>query len=157
MAEIKNETMPDVFDCMFTRPYAEDDYLLNDYIDRIIHEVSWKMFEDQEEICHMISESNPPKLKANVIDYMRIIIRNKLSWVTSYIIGRILIGYRMGNIDLGDAGEEWLREQFTNEEYEKFEAAMRKYIYNDYAKYLGKEKANEYFNRIGRPEYIIEE
>ena len=39
-----------IYDSIYTRPYAEEDELLNDYVDRILHNVTWKLFEDQQNI-----------------------------------------------------------------------------------------------------------
>lgn len=145
----------EVFDCIYTRPYAKDDALLNDFVDDIIHHVSWKMFENQEEICYMISEKNPPMLKDNVIDYMRQVINSELGWwLRDYIICRMLISYRMSNVDLGEEGEWYLRDSLGDESWNEFNDAANQYIWNDYVKYLGKDKAKAYFEKINRPEFI---
>lgn len=147
----------EMFDCSFTRPYAEDGYTLNDYVDRLLKDVSWNLWHRQEEMCYMITEKNPPMLKENAIDIMREVIRPKFSWIMNYIICRILIEYRMGNIDLGDEAEFYLREQFDDEEWKDLNEAINKHIWNEYSKNLGIEQAKEYFIRIGHPEYIKEE
>lgn len=144
----------EVFDCIYTRPYAGDDALLNDSVENIIRRVSWKMFENQEEICHMISEKNPPMLKDNVIDYMRQTINSELSWVRDYIICRILISYRMSNVDLGEEGERYLRDSLGEEVWDKFTDAANQHVWDDYVKYLGEDEAKLYFERINRPEFI---
>jgi len=147
----------EMFDCSFTRPYAEDGYTLNDYVDRLLRDVSWDLWHRQEEMCYMATEKNPPMLKENAIDIMREVIRPKFSWIMNYIICRILIEYRMSNIDLGDEAEFYLREEFDDEEWKDLNEAINKHIWNEYSKSLGIEKAKEYFIRIGRPEYIKEE
>ena len=63
--------MDQIFDCIFTRPYADDDYSVNELIDDFTIRLSRKMFDCQEEICYMIDEKNPPMLKDNVIEFMQ--------------------------------------------------------------------------------------
>lgn len=147
----------EVFDCIYTRPYAEDDALLNDFVDNIFRRVSWKMFENQEQICYMISEKNPPMLKDNAIEYMRAAINSELSWLRNYIICRMLISYRMSNVDLGEECEWYLHDELGKENWEDFTQKINKYIWNDYAKYLGEDGAKKYFEKINRLEYIPEE
>lgn len=145
-----------VYDCSYTRPFADDDALLNDFIDSLAHRLSWKMFEHQNEICFNISEKNPPMLKDNVIEFMRTAINNELGFVREYIICRMLISYRMSNVDLGDEAEWYLRESFDDETWAELNEALNKYVWDDYCKYLSPEKAKEYFMKINRPEFIME-
>jgi hypothetical protein len=154
---MKNDELVEIFDCLDTRPFAEDDALLNDYIDRVMHYVSWDLFRHQEDVCHMISEKNPPMLKDNIIEYMSSVVNRELGWLRGYIMARILITYRLSNVDLGEEGEWWLRDRMGDESYFDFEKAARKFIYKDYAKFLGEEKADEYFRKIGREDYILKE
>ena len=156
MAKIKTNEMKDVFDCIFTRPFAEDDYLLNDFVDNLTHSLSWYMFKHQEEICYMISEKNPPMLKDNVIERMQNYLNTEFGWIRNYIICRMLISYRMANVDLGEEGEWYLREEFNDEEWDQLNDALNKYVWNDYCKYLGPDKAREHFEKINRPEFIQE-
>ena len=146
----------EVFDCIYTRPYAEDDYLLNDFIEELLLHLSWKMFEHQEEICYTIAEKNPPMLKDNVIEFMRQAINNELGWVRDYIICRMLISYRLSNVDLGEEAEWYLKESL-GDEWDNFDKKVNEYIWNDYVKFLGVAKAKEHFEKINRPEYIPEE
>lgn len=144
----------EIFDCIYTRPYAENDALLNDYVDEIRRRVSWRLFERQEDICFMVSERNPPMLKDGAVDIIEAECHKELNWLVDYIVNRMLISYRLSNIDLGEEGEDELRWNLGDEEYEDFEKAAREYIYRDYVKFLGTEKTNLYFEKIGRPEYI---
>lgn len=146
--------MNEVFDCIFTRPYAEDDFTLNEFVDDLTRRLSWKMFDHQEEVCFNISEKNPPMLKENVITYMQNVLNTELGWVRNYIICRMLIAYRMGNVDLGEEGEWYLREEFDEEGWADFNKTMNDYVWRDYAQFLGEEKTKEYFMRINRPEFI---
>lgn len=144
----------EVFECMYTRPYAEDDALLNDFVNDLIRRLSWEMFTHQEEICYTIAEKNPPMLKDNVIDHMRTVINNELGWVRDYVICRMLISYRLSNIDLGEEAELYLRDSLGEEEWAKFEEAAKKFIWDDYVKFGGVKGAKDYFTRIDRTEYI---
>ena len=154
---MKFDKMVDVFDCIYTRPYADNEVTLNEEIDRIIKNLSWKMFEDQQKICYNITEKNPPMLKDNVIDYMRQQINLDFSWIREYIICKMLISYRLSNVDLGDEATYYLKKVFDEEEWTELNEAINRYIWNDYSSMIGKEKAIEYFNRINRPEYIYKE
>lgn len=154
---MKISEMKDVFDCIYTRPYAEDDALLNDEIDRIFGAVSWHMFEDQNQICYNISEKNPPMLKDNVIEHMRILINHELDWIRDYIICKMLISYRLGNVDLGDEATWYLKEAFSEDEWKELNDAINHYIWKDYSTGLGKDEAIKHFIRINRPEYIFVE
>jgi hypothetical protein len=148
------EDMNQVFDCIFTRPYADDTLLANELVDRLTFLLSKEMFKHQEEVCYMISEKNPPMLKDNVIEYMQNCLNTKFGWIRNYIICRMLISYRMSNVDLGESGERYLREEFTEEEWEEFNQAMNRYVWDDYCKFFGPEKTKEHFEKINRPEFI---
>ena len=154
---MKLDEMKDVFDCIYTRPYADDDVTLNTEINRIFRTVHWHMFEDQNQICYNITEKNPPMLKDNVIDYLRRQINKELCWIRDYIICRMLIAYRLSNVDLGEEATWYLREAFDDETWEKLNDAINRHIWEDYSKNLGEEKAIEYFTRINRPEFIFKE
>lgn len=145
----------DAVDCLYTRPCAEDDYPLNAYVDNLIHRVSMGMFKQQEEICYMISEKNPPMLKDNAIDRMINIIDTEFGWLRHYIVIHMLLTYRASNVDIGLEGEYLLEEEF-GDQYDEINQALRKYVYNEYKHFLGEEGANEYFTRIGREDWIIE-
>ena len=146
-----------IYDSIYTRPYAEEDELLNDYVDRILHNVTWKLFEDQRNICYMINEKNPPMLKDNFIEVATRYIENEFGWLREYLLIRLLIEYRLSNLDLGEENEEWLKDRLGEEEYEDFEKIAKEYIYKDYVKMLGQEEADLYFEKIGRlEEYKME-
>jgi hypothetical protein len=154
---MKFNEMNKVFDCLYTRPYANDDVTLNDEIDQTVGALSWHMFEDQDKICYNISEKNPPMLKDNVIEYMRQDINRQFAWIREYIICKTLISYRLSNVDLGDEATEYLKAGFDDEEWAKLNDAINHYIWHDYADIIGEEKAIEYFTRINRPEFIFKE
>ena len=111
----------EIYDCIYTRPYAENDALLNDYVDEILRRVSLRLFERQEDICFMVSERNPPMLKDGAVDIIEAECHKELNWLVDYIVNRMLISYRLNNIDLGEEGESELRWNLGDEEYEDFE------------------------------------
>ena len=145
----------EVYDHIFTRPYAEDDYLLNTFVEETMRRVSWKLLEHQEDILYMASETETgiPMLKDNAIDGMRTCINGEFGWIRGYMITHLLMSYRLGNIDLGPEGEWWLREELGEEEYLEWESRARKAIYQEYAQNLGEEAADRYFEKIGRLNY----
>lgn len=149
--------MQDIFDCIFTRPYAEDDYTMNEFVENLTRHLRWKLFEHQSEICYNIIEKNPPMLKDNVVEYMHNVLNNEFGWVRNYIICRVLISYRLSNVDLGEEAEWYLREEFDEDSWKDLNDAINRYIWEDYSKMLGAEKAKEYFKKINHPEYIMEE
>jgi hypothetical protein len=149
--------MNDIYDCIYTRPYAEDDYSINDFVDNLARSLSWYMFEHQDEICYNISEKNPPMLKDNVIERMQNFLDTEFGWVRNYIICRMLISYRMNNVDLGNEAEWYLREEFDDDSWKELNEAINKHVWDDYCKYLGSEKTKAYFENINRPEFIPKE
>lgn len=144
----------EIFDNIYTIPFAEDDYSLNEFINDALAHVSWHLFKRQEEVCYMISECNPPKFKDNIVDVMLEEIYEEFGWIVDYMINHLLISYRFGNVDLGDEGEYHLRESLGEEGWEEFVEAAKKCIWRDYADILGEDQAIEYFKSINRPEYI---
>ena len=146
-----------IYDSIYTRPYSEEDELLNDYVDRIIYNVTFELFKDQRNICYMINEKNPPMLKDSFIEVATRHIENELGWLREYLLIRLLITYRLSNLDLGEENEEWLKDHLGEEEYEDFEKIAKEYIYKDYVEMLGQEGADLYFEKIGRlEEYKME-
>ena len=145
----------DVYDCIDTRPYADDDHLLNDFVEDILHHVSWKLFQHQTDFVCMAHEREDgiPLLKDNVIEVIDRQIDSELSWLYGYMTTRLLMSYRLNNIDLGDEGTQWLRDDLGDELYLEWESRARKHIYDEYARILGEEKAEEYFKKIGRLHY----
>lgn len=145
----------EVYDNVNTRPYAENDHLLNDFVEDVLHRVSWKLFQHQEDFVYMANEREDgiPLLKENVIWTIDDYINSELLWLRSYITTRLLMSYRLGNIDLGEEGMWYLRGELGEEEFLEWESRARKFIYNDYVESLGEEKADEYFKRIGRLYY----
>ena len=157
MSETTFKNMSDVFDCIYTRPYAEDDYSINDFVDNLARSLSWYMFEHQDEICYNISEKNPPMLKDCAIERMQNFLDTEFGWVRNYIICRMLISYRMNNVDLGNEAEWYLREEFDDDSWKELNEAINKHVWDDYCKYLGSEKTKTYFENINRPEFIPKE
>lgn len=145
----------EVYDHINTRPYAEDDYLLNTFVEETLRRVSWKLFQHQEDFVYMANEREDgiPVLKDNAVEVIDLTINSELSWLYGYMITRLLMSYRLNNIELGDEGTQWLRDELGEEEFFEWESRARKFIYNDYVKILGEERADEYFRKIGRLHY----
>jgi len=156
-SKMEMDELNKIFDCIYTRPFTGDDVAFNDFVDNLIRSLSWDMFEHQEEICHMITKRNPPKLKDGALDRLFNFINNEFGWLRGYIACRILMSYRLSNVDLDDESEWYLREQFDKEDWDDFNKAVNRHIWDDYRKYLGDDKAAEHFTKINRPEYIFEE
>jgi hypothetical protein len=85
--------------------------------------------------------------------YLRNLIKFELGHLVEYIYIKMLIQYRLGNLDLNDGAQWDLNEEF-GEDAPELETAIRKAVYADYAKFLGVDKANAYFKRIGREDWI---
>lgn len=145
----------EVYDCLATRPYADEGDLLNDWVNHILKRVSWKLFEHQENMVYMANErpDGVPLLKDGAIDYINSCIDDEFHWLRHYIISHILMSYRLGHIDLGEEGEWYLRDDLGDEAYAEWESRARKAIYIDYANTLGEEGATAYFEKIGRSGY----
>lgn len=145
----------EVYDHINTRPYAEDDYLLNTFVEETLRRVSWKLFQHQEDFVYMANEREDgiPVLKENAIWTIEDYINSEFAWLRSYILTRLLMSYRLDNVELGEEGTWWLRDELGEEEFLEWESRARKFIYNDYVKTLGEERADEYFRKIGRLHY----
>lgn len=136
----------------FENPYAEDDELMNDWVETIMHRVSWKLFDHQRDIIKMAyeTENDIPVLKDEAIEIIDQVITSELGWLRSYIINRILVSYAKGNIDLGEEGRWYMDEQFDPEDAADFWKEIDKYIWQDYAKVLGDEKTAELWKKWGK-------
>lgn len=147
--------MDETYSSLAARPYAGNGELLNDLVSHILKRVSWDLLTHQEEIAYSASEcpDGIPMLRENAIACINKYIDAEFSWLRQYIITHVLMSYRLDNIDLGEEGEEWLREELGTEGYAEWESRARRAIYADYAKMLGEEEAAAYFEKIGRSYY----
>ena len=135
--------------------YAEEDTLLNDWIENILNNVKYDMFRCQKNLLYMSNEREDgvPMFNDNAIELIYFLIKDNVSYLTSYMITRLLMEHRLGHIDLGEDCTWWLQEELGDEEFAKWESAARKAIYADYVEGLGEKRAAEYFERIGRSYY----
>ena len=133
-------------------PYAENDDLMNDWVESILRRVSWKLFEHQHDIVKMAyeTENGIPVLKDEAIEIIDQVITSELGWLRSYMIGRILVSYAKENIDLGEEGRWYMDEQFEPEDAADFWKEIDEYIWQDYAKVLGEEKTAELWKHWGK-------
>lgn len=136
----------------FETPYAENDDLMNDWVESILRRVSWELFERQHDIVKMAyeTENGIPVLKDEAIGIIDQVITSKLGWLRSYMIGRILVSYAKGNIDLGEEGHWYMDDQFEPEDAADFWKEIDEYIWRDYAEVLGEERTAELWKKWGK-------
>ena len=136
----------------YEKPYAEDDIKLNDFIEDVLRHLSWELFRNQDKILYMANETDNglPKMRDGAIDYIRIITNNKLNWLVTYMINRILVAYLKGNIEPSEEIKRRFNEDLPEEDCEEFWADIDEYIWNDYAKYLGEERTAELWKKWGK-------
>lgn len=137
---------------MYERPYAEDDALLNDFVNDALRRASWHLFEKQEEIVYMANEteSGIPKMKEGAIDIVRAELNHELAWLREYMVNRILISYLKGNIESSEEVDYHFRDDFDEEDYADFRKEIDEYIWNDYAQFLGEERTAELWKKWGK-------
>ena len=136
---------------MYLEPYAEEDETLNHWIDRLMRNVRWRLFENQEDWLYMageLGEGMPPKFKDNARKAMYDACVDEFGWLISYMIDRLITEYRISNIDL-DEDTIWnITEDLPEGGYEEWETECRKRIFNEYEQYLGHDRAIEHFKGI---------
>lgn len=133
-------------------PYAEEDFSLNEWIDTGMKQISWKLFENQEDWVYMsgeLGEGRFPQVKGYepLAEAFTNAFDEYVGWLRSYMFERYLIDLRLGNVDLGEELEDYLRDIWDDEYYEEWEAEARKYIFDDYAQTLGPDKAADLFGK----------
>lgn len=136
----------------YEEPYADDDALLNEFIERHLRRLSWGLFENQHDILYMAHETNNkiPKMREGAIDYIRGKARLELSWLIEYMIDRTLISYLKENIEPSEEVKEWFRTGMSEEDYEQLWADIDDYIWNDYAGALGEARTAELWEKWGK-------
>ena len=136
----------------FEAPYAEDDTLMNDWVERIIHRVSAELFHHQHDVVYMANETDNgiPKLKDEAVDVIHQTVHSELGWVVDYIISRILVAYAKSNIDLGDEGRWYIEDRLDPENAADFWTEIDEYIWSDYTRFLGEEKTAELWEKWGK-------
>ena len=136
----------------YEQPYAEDDSLLNEFIEDALRRISWRLFDNQEKVVYMANETDNgiPKMREDAIDYIRMVARNELGWLVNYMINRILVSYMKGNIDPSEEVKWWFKEDLPEGDDEEFWKEINEYIWQDYAKVLGEEKTAELWEKWGK-------
>lgn len=136
----------------YEQPYAEDDSLLNEFIEDALRRTSWKLFGNQEKVVYMANETDNgiPKMREDAIDYIRMVARNELGWLVNYMVNRILVGYMKNNIDPSEEIKWWFKEDLPEGDDEEFWKEINEYIWQDYAKVLGEEKTAELWKKWGK-------
>lgn len=136
----------------YEQPYAEDDSLLNEFIEDALRRISWRLFDNQEKVVYMANETDNgiPKMREDAIDYIRMVARNELGWLVNYMVNRILVSYMKGNIDPSEEVKWWFKEDLPEGDDEEFWKEINEYIWQDYAKVLGEEKTAELWEKWGK-------
>lgn len=138
----------------YLQPYAEEDELLNNWIENLISRVKLDLFKNQEEWLYMsdeLEDGSFPKFKENARDYMWDVIQNNFSWLANYIVERLIAEYRLSNIDLDEDTILELKDDLGEDDYNKWEEEARSRILKEYSQYLGEEKAKEVlYSKWGR-------
>lgn len=132
--------------------YADDDALLNDWVDEGMRRIAWKMFERQGKWIYMsgeLGEGRFPQIKdyKSVSSEFRRAFDDWIGWLESYMFDRYIAEVRSGNVDLGEDLEAELRFRWGDEEFEEWDAGARCQIFDEYAKMLGVERAVELFKK----------
>lgn len=133
------------------QPYAEDDTLLNDWLDNFIAHIKLRLFKKQEDWVHMAGEfgkGSIPKLKENAIDTIVEAAIDEFGWVLNYIVDRLITEYRLSNIDLDENTISELIFEFDEDGYEEWETECRKRIVEDYKNFMDKDKLIDYFSNL---------
>lgn len=136
----------------YEEPYADDDALLNEFIERHLRRLSWGLFENQQDILYMANETDNkiPKMREGAIDYIRGKARLELSWLIEYMIDRTLISYLKENIEPSEEVKEWFKTGMSEEDYKQLWADIDDYIWNDYAGVLGEARTAELWEKWGK-------
>ena len=97
--------------------YFEDDTLANEWFDRVMNRLAWKMFERQEDWVYMVGELGPgrnPMIKsADKFDEAFCYAwRDAMSWLAEFAANELLRIYAEDDIDfprgLADEYNEWM-------------------------------------------------
>lgn len=136
----------------YEQPYAEDDFLLNKFVEDALRRISWKLFENQENVVYMANETDNgiPKMREGAIDYIHTVARNELGWLVNYMVSRILVSYMKGNIDPSEEVKWWFKEDLPEGDDKQFWEEINEYIWNDYAEHLGEAKTAELWEKWGK-------
>lgn len=139
-------------DILKVQPYAEDDTLLNEWIDDIAAQINWNMFKNQEDWVYMsgdLGEGRFPQFKNCdcVYDSFSESFNRAIGILEGYLWERFITNIRLSNVDLGKDMENELRFLWGDERFEEWEAAAKEYVFEDYSKDLGEETANKIFNK----------
>lgn len=136
----------------YEQPYAEDDSLLNKFVEDALRRISWRLFENQEDVVYMANETDNgiPKMREGAIDYIHMVARNELGWLVNYMVNRILVSYMKGNIDPSEEVKWWFKEDLPEGDDEQFWKEINEYIWQDYTEVLGEEKTAELWKHWGK-------
>lgn len=138
---------------IYENDYAEENELLNDYVERMLQHISWKSFSNQEDIVFMCNETDNgiPKMKEGAIEVLHNMVNAELGFLREYLISRILVSLLKSNIDISEEVEWWFKDDIGEEDYEEFIQEVNQYIFDDYARNLGEARTLELWEKWGKP------
>lgn len=102
----------------------DDDYLAKDWYNYLMHEVSYEVFNRQEEIVYMSGELGKgrlPKIKDEAPEVIRNIIASKMAFFTESMTANILKSLIESNIDCSTELATELNEWYGSKEGREFE------------------------------------
>lgn len=136
----------------YEMPYAEDDELLNDYVNEILKRASWRLFESQDKVVYMANETEKgiPKMREDAIDYIREVLYQELrGWMLPYLVDRILVAYLKSNIEPSEEVKYHFEEDLC-EDSEDFWKEIDDYIWEDYRKHISEDRMKELWAKWGK-------
>ena len=136
--------------------YADDDTSLNEWIEDLMQDMRWELFREQAKWLYMsgeLGEGRFPQIKDNYLEQFRYAFMDSVSILVEWMFTKLLMEYRLGNIDLGPEAEYTLKWELGDEEYEKWEQEAKEYIFNDYAENIGIDAASRIFSEAWGPEW----
>lgn len=142
----------------YEAPYAEDDTLLNNFVEDTLRRVSWKLFENQKEVVYMADETDSgiPRMKEDIIEVIYRAVTSELGWLRDYMVSRILVSYLKGNIESNDEVDWFFKDDLDPEDYAEFRKEIDKHIWDDYAKHLGETRTAQLWEKWGKTSLEVE-
>ena len=144
---------------LYTQPYAEEDTLLNSWIEEQLRHVRWHLWEHQEDMVYMageLGEGMPPKFKPEARKILEQACEREFGWLIAYMVDRLITEYRLSDIDLDEEMIWQLQEDLPEGGYEEWEEECRKHIFAEHEKYIGHDKAVEYCKSIWKEGWLPE-
>lgn len=132
-------------------PYAEDDALLNSWVEAQLSQIKVNLFRKQTDWLYLngeLGEGCVPKFRLCGRDYIREACYRNLGWLVDYMVNRLVAEYRLSNIDLDEETILDLQWEMGKEEYEEWELECKRRIFKEYCKMMGEDEAKAYFEKL---------